>query len=770
MQPTTFAQAVAMPRRQTGRSSGSANDGSGADMTSPGESSRNTPKLILKPTKKKTKKWSPLDLDKPAQGRKSSGSSTDTQASSFTPSPTAEPFVPSSILSRDNSSSEGSALPCIDKREDRADSDYDPDPTPTQSSFNRSIGLAPSLEPDCQLQRPILHREDSENTKNKLENIMARIDDAFDVEEWDADLQPNGPDNSPEPLTAKAQPLAYTTVGSLVKSNAIPQFTAPVRIQREGASRRPPPSSIQSRGYDNYQTVRGTSGQFGMAYKPPYPPLRGPKFAPQHQKSHSFVDLSEAEEKILRSLGVSSPPTRGGSSEDEKDTHHQNLGYSTPSIRSGNSPATSHAIGPHADLFTGERTAPSPNLQNILKDQPVHQPISAKSFMSNLRMQSLLNLAQYPNRDQQAAKNHLEFAAAKVQSTGMVSSGLAVQQPGKLSILNCGQKDGDTVSVKAEGDKQRLTVDNEYSFLSPGLNRTSKQEPQPALYGRTQGYPSRASVDQLDLEKQAYLLSGRPFPLTAGPPGPRQNGGRPKLPALTSFGNPQSGTLSQQAAALPPNSPWGPHNPQNMFSSTPREGTEIRDTLSPAEAAKYYPNGFPEDMNGKYTRLNSKEKQKMLGPIGPPGGTEKEKQRKEHEIWKQEQWWYHGIRRLDMTAEDHLCRLEKREYERSIGQNPQPPQSPGPISERPTLTLDEINKMSPSKTAAPLLNGLFGTLLDYADAVVTPTNRKVMSNFSTPPAWQIDHCENGNVSFFGEDCGPQPKRLGRDQRYEPSRE
>jgi hypothetical protein len=40
---------------------------------------------------------------------------------------------------------------------------------------------------------------------------------------------------------------------------------------------------------------------------------------------------------------------------------------------------------------------------------------------------------------------------------------------------------------------------------------------------------------------------------------------------------------------------WGPHSPEGDFSNHPTEATRIREHLTHAEAAKYYPNGFPKD-------------------------------------------------------------------------------------------------------------------------------------------------------------------------------
>jgi hypothetical protein len=54
---------------------------------------------------------------------------------------------------------------------------------------------------------------------------------------------------------------------------------------------------------------------------------------------------------------------------------------------------------------------------------------------------------------------------------------------------------------------------------------------------------------------------------------------------------------------------WGPHSPEGDFSNHPTEATRIREHLTHAEAAKYYPNGFPKDWKDspKYLSTEARE-------------------------------------------------------------------------------------------------------------------------------------------------------------------
>jgi len=84
------------------------------------------------------------------------------------------------------------------------------------------------------------------------------VRDEFDSMDWDPAMS-FGMDDSPEPVVAQPKKVEYTTVGSLVNSNNIPQLTAPNRIQREGAGRRSAMAMQQVASY-----------QMGSYYHPRY--------------------------------------------------------------------------------------------------------------------------------------------------------------------------------------------------------------------------------------------------------------------------------------------------------------------------------------------------------------------------------------------------------------------------------------------------------------------------------------------------------------------
>ena len=92
---------------------------------------------------------------------------------------------------------------------------------------------------------------------------MAGEDD-FDIREWGPELGgPSDTEDSPEPVTLAPKKVAYTTVGSIVNPNLVPQFAAPNRIQREGSGRRTLPAMGPgySRHHDTYYQTRNQSQQ-----------------------------------------------------------------------------------------------------------------------------------------------------------------------------------------------------------------------------------------------------------------------------------------------------------------------------------------------------------------------------------------------------------------------------------------------------------------------------------------------------------------------------
>ncbi|KAF2155130.1 hypothetical protein K461DRAFT_276319 [Myriangium duriaei CBS 260.36] len=105
--------------------------------------------------------------------------------------------------------------------------------------------------------------------------------------------------------------------------------------------------------------------------------------------------------------------------------------------------------------------------------------------------------------------------------------------------------------------------------------------------------------------------------------------------------------------------------------------------------------------------------------------------------------------------------------------NPDRKNDPGVIG-RPSAADAQQTGVSPSKASTQtssfdkgvtrLLIPLMENLAGYVEG---PLNRRHghWAPFTPPPEWAIDKSLNGNSSFFDEDWGKPPERIGRDQRY-----
>jgi hypothetical protein len=118
------------------------------------------------------------------------------------------------------------------------------------------------------------------------------------------------PDRSPELLEAvRPVPAVYTTVGSLVDPNAVRAFTAPNRIQREGANRRPlATASVFNRSF-------GSSNSLFLPLSPAT--LRNQNnmhYAQQISRSRGMGQLSVASPLVtspIRALPIRASPGHG---------------------------------------------------------------------------------------------------------------------------------------------------------------------------------------------------------------------------------------------------------------------------------------------------------------------------------------------------------------------------------------------------------------------------------------------------------------------------
>lgn len=582
-------------------------------------------------------------------------------------------------------------------------------------------------------ERSIIHKEDSDETKEKYQNIMARLDDVFDAEEWDSELLDGTTSNSPEHLAVEPQRVTYTTVGSVAKPNVVPTFNPPVRIQREGANRRMPIIPTM-RAADNYFARQHSMSGPGFAL----PSMNS--YMVQHNQQHQpFTPQAGINMSLLESLNLTLT--------DQEKEILDNFGHSPASVRSGNLQTQSHAHQMGAfnsdDQFITKK---------LIKEETYGQnsclPGSAGLAGLN-KMQTLQRLAQFENPAQGFAKERLaEFKAVKMQQQQSAENGLGLNSQVSRFDINGMQRqssNGQMSQYRSENENplqggRRLSYDNSYEHSQYG--------------GAALSVPP-----------------GYPQPLTAGPPGQRRD-----TVSVSRFNwigaqqTPNNGNMNiTYVTRENSNSPWfrdgfvgyDTHR-SDTFRSLPSEEAYIRDTASAVDIQQYYPAGFPMGFQMRRTRtMSERERQKHL--------LSDEEFKMIEKVLTDEmdnKRWYGGLDRFGMTVNDHVNEFEMREK----AHQPGPIQRPTTefLAARRAVSVAEIEKMTLPQIAEPLVASVFGTLLAYADKIVRPENRKLLSKFDSSPAWALDTSPEGRKSIFGDDWVAPPKRLGRDPRYQPS--
>jgi hypothetical protein len=592
---------------------------------------------------------------------------------------------------------------------------------------------------------------DSQSVKDRSEAAMARlvnstaapssklslndmiINDGFDSVQWDPDLPARSTNNSPEPLSTDLQPVAYTTVGSRVNLNAQPQIAAPNRIQREGSIRRPPLDPVHNRQSNYYSHQRGPPPPLSMSNSMHYAQQLGqspgsfitppPSSARSIRSSRSVQRLSQSEQEaqaLLRLQGMVNARPSGGFS----------VTPVTPTPASGNQHSS----------FLGD-------------DKEIGRAYEAQAPIQGLeKMQTLQRLSRFDNPMQASALRRLSEFSARGNVEGVSNTSSRMDDPNLAALLSnvIDFSSGDSTSMATKGE-----LDRAYTFPPPGLTSTAYNP----LYGSYSG-----STRPTKEPTSTRVSSGYPQPLTAGPPGQRSyTSARQNTTYIDdAWVQEQSTQFQNPHVNLNPTSPWQASktyveqynaSAAAHISNVPAS-MHTSDTLPLSEVAKYYPNGFPSNMTGNYTRLSA-EAQRQVGIIQEET-PEQTRARKQKEM---DDWFYAGQKRWNMTTEDHVKDIEYRA--------PNPFGPIGPPSKSlssdnrplPGITIQEMNKKTIPEVIAPMLDATIGNLLALA-AESKEHGSTQSSKYAKSPEWHIDASERGNESFFGEDWGIPTERNG----------
>jgi hypothetical protein len=821
--------------------------------------------------KKKASKWMPLnlaaaesgsegDIDVDAEADAEVGSISDGEnASSRAVSPSIRPptstFVPLPLplqhpqpqsvnqhLGFDDTSSLTTPRKVAGRFVDNELEVDDTDPTPTQERFD--LAVRDLLETDNSDLLDSYHSDlsDTQSTKDRTEAAMSQITlalgvkasvDAFDSLDWDPDLPHSAPDQSPEPVVATPKLVTYTTVGSLVDPDAVQQFTAPNRIQREGAGRRLLMSGMQSRSHYDYFQPRGPAPPLSMQHSMQY--TQQLASSPVNFNNYSFnsgatsysdrpsqatqaiqpfhLDENESALSNLRGNSLMGRPLHLNEQESQGLSSRRSIGPSpsndcgmqvltrvggastTPQMISGNarpSPALSNGLVPgqfsintESSRLTSKPAQTSTNNEaslptlrpSQLREEEMGRPTNINAPVQGLeKMQTLQRLAKFENPMQNLARSRLsEFSAIKVQNNQPPPTNPATA----LEMLLKARSTSGT-SIVENLLTTRGELNRGYQFPPPGFSNATANAQTNPLY-QPYGPSAQSSTDHASQRPQGY-----PQPLTAGPPGQRQyQGGVPKaalsqVEQLWSSDGRTTAVNSTTSTSAQSTSPFDDsdgmtdpvlslqHVPQYCLGGSGQAEfpphLRSHDTLPMDCTARYYPQGFPNDMNGQYRTPNHFDQRVMgLVPGDPIPRTELERRAKLKADMGH--WFYNGQQQWGMTCTDHI--IDREEAQQRRAQNPFG--AIGPLSKLKkmdlTCTPEEFDKKSPTELAAPLLGATFGSLLSYADS--NPGSRKHLSNLTASSPFLIDSSDTGNQSFFGEDWGA-PKKDSSWERYRTS--
>lgn len=647
-----------------------------------------------------------------------------------------------------------------ESRNQSTDFDADPDSTPrfTRPALHRSVSAGFDHVPDVYPQTPYPSVPYSTKpSKIETDQAMAHLgqtnppshlrkpgEDAFDSLEWDSDLPPvPAPDNSPESVAAKPQPVAYTTVGSLVNPNIVPQFSAPHRIQREGANRRPLLSLLgNSRQFDTMLPPRG-----------PPPPL-------------SMANSMHYAQQIARSpVHLDTPPPTTSSRSPQVTTSAENLATGEeavslrrlsrePQERSGNvmvDPSSQSTTEKHSSIMA----APSPQLSGVQEQVEEEAHVRSNSASGIVqgpgKAQALQHLTKFTNPEQDRARNRLaEFSVNKSQTTGKTvgnPTGWTAREMLPRSQVGISK----TLSAPDNGKGE---LNQSYKFPPPGLPTMTQAN------SFTTGYSTPFSQETF-----ASARPGYPEPLTAGPPGGQRHYNQPSsLPStnyqeLWSTGHaPQPYNPFGNAAA---GSPWANQSiyqrvtqPELVPVHLGNANTKIVDTIDPNSASKYYPAGWPSDMNGNYNYQPLSEENARHMEEGPIHLLPKEVKdaRRAAETTK---WWSTGQQRYGLKADDFTKELEDKKKNPFGAIGPPKKKTLPPVELKP-VTVEEVKKKPISELVAPALDNSFGVLLGYGASDLPGTNGD-LSRLAQSSERYIDTDAEGSKTLFGEDWGPPAK-------------
>lgn len=219
-------------------------------------------------------------------------------------------------------------------------------------------------------------------------------------------------------------------------------------------------------------------------------------------------------------------------------------------------------------------------------------------------------------------------------------------------------------------------------------------------------------------------------------------------------------TVLQHHRRPPPGLPFPPEGCKDLSISSPEPGWKDR----PVEVV----NVNAPQMSHKELAMYSKptpsaRNSPFLGDSPPPQQQDTKQQTYDKELSD----WFHGGKKVERQEEffKRICAAH-----RSSPATPRRPSNLGPIgphssaSSTKTAGGEQDNNYTFNKTTTRLLIPVLENLASYVEGPIEKRHG-FGARFVRPPEWCIDKSPNGNNSFFGDEWGQPPQRIGRDQRY-----
>ncbi|CCU82011.1 hypothetical protein BGHDH14_bgh04818 [Blumeria hordei DH14] len=563
-------------------------------------------------------------------------------------------------------------------------------------------------------------------------NVQNCTRNNVNLSEWNSKIASNvSLDGSPELVAPSSPPITYTTVGSLVNPRSIKQLAAPNRIQREGANRRPLMSILENQTFDSafqshdsprLKISNRTSSSQQVSWSPS-------KIGQVYSPSVSETNIYDDNLKPQIATGSSSAYDISIEQEQEK--------LNLPS--SGNIPLSYRDENASVNLQIKDLNNYNINeaaFTQYGKEGTNRSEESSIHLHGMEKMQTLQRLSKFNNPMQDLALNKLsEFSFEKRQ---------------EANNINC---------IKISPHESHL-VDTRNATRYPKISGMGSSDIQKNFFlpGKEKDLQSSSwqSSNTTQDEDTSLSTGGYIQPLTAGPPGPRQSNmdlekrlGHRQDTSADQYRTMSPGMRSTFMPKLPQsyyqvNSLQNPQTPQKYYQESDENwygnsSQNLIETISWKDAARYYPYSIPYGLKKTTWPLNMNDSREKMYL-----GAQK--------IDDLNDWFYSGYRNFfTMMTQVMDNKSNKDEYWRKNYELSAPSGTILTTEKRQHL-VGEVQKTPMTECAAPMIECLLRTMLEYSDRRDSQS-RAVLSKYISSPLTYIDITQKGSRSLFSENFG-----------------